>query len=164
MKTRKLILSVILILAVLGFVGNSTTPKNAYAQEKPTIEDLVGTWVNEKSIQHVKWIIKPDGNVERYKYIDSKWPTHPFKILIIKDSWVDKDGNKYLKALCREVVGGEPIGCYWFSLWRTNELGTVLEWNAIEDFEPRLDDVPEKYPTEIDPNSYDFIYRIYYRQ
>ena len=46
-----LILGVILIFVVLVISGNSVTIKEAYAQEKPSIEDIVGIWwVNTKMI------------------------------------------------------------------------------------------------------------------
>jgi len=49
---------------------------------------------------------------------------------------------------------------------RINASGNVLEYNRYEDWEPLSedDDVSEKYPTEIDPNSLDSYYFIFYRQ
>ena len=65
MKNRILILDAILILTVLVFIANSITPKKTYAQEKPTIEDLVGTWINEEMKQFaVGRVIRKD----RYKF------------------------------------------------------------------------------------------------
>ena len=96
MKTIKLILGVILILAVLGFVGNSITPKKAYAQEKPTIDDIVGTWVNEEMFWD-KWIFNSDMTWEDYTYLDQKLPDGS-GTFTIKDSWIDENGNKFFQV------------------------------------------------------------------
>ena len=164
MKTIKLILGVILTLAVLGFVGNYITPKKAYAQEKPSIEDLVGTWINEEMTIE-KIVIKSDGTFLRYMYADAKFPNHT-NMITIKDSWVDEKGNKYYKIYAPGYKL-ERLDSHHFDLMRINESGTVLEMNrrdSLEFYKSEYQDVPEAYPTEIDPNSYDFLYYIYYRQ
>ena len=163
MKTIKLILGVILILVVLGFVGNSITTKKAYAQEKPTIKDLVGTWINEEMMWD-KLVVEPDGAWFYYKRTTDKFPRYE-GMITFRDSWIDENGNKYIKTHTLGYVFEEPR-FHFFDLNRLNKAGTVWEFNSYEDFEYRSekDDVPEKYPTEIDPHPTDSVYRIYYRQ
>ena len=85
---------------------------------------------------------------------------------IIKDSWGDSNGNKYYKIHVIIWIK-EEYGWRYFVLMRLNESGTVLEWNhhhrdVIRSEEE--DDVPENYPTEIGPDIFGSVYRIYYRQ
>ena len=163
MKNRTLIL-VVLIMAVLLIAGSYSTGKKAYAQDIPSIEDIVGTYVNEE-MPREKVVIKSDGTFLHYIHITDPFPSDTNNI-IIKDSRVDKNGNKYYKNYITVYVL-ERLTWHHFDLMRLNESGTVLEFNRKDSLEfnkSEYQDVPEVYPTEIDPNSLDFYYRIYYRQ
>ena len=146
-------------MAVLFIAESCATGKKIYAQEKPTIEDLAGTWVNTEMVFD-KGVIKNDGTSEYYKYLTVDIP-YPVFTYTIEDSWVDKKGNKFFKVFKIEVPG--PI--HFFELVRINESGTVLEVNIIMDSLYKIgDDISKKFPSEINPRSFEDSYYIYYRQ
>jgi hypothetical protein len=152
----------VLIIAFTAFIGSCETTKRAHVAKE---EELYGTWVNEE-MDFEKMVIQPDGTLLIYQYsdINPNLPTFTF-MNTIKESWVDKNGKKYFKIHSLQYFLEEPrLHC--FVLFRINESGTVLEVNYTQDYEYRSeeDDVPEKYPAEINPNSLDFSYWIYYRQ
>jgi len=163
MKIRTLILGVILIFVVLVIVGNNVTIKKAYAQEKPSIDDIVGIWwVNTKMI-YDKFILPTNGTRAIYHYLDQKEHLPSLNLTFtIEDSWVDKDRNKYFKVHAIQDLRGMP-GFHFFEIWKINEAGTVFELNSYEDALRREGD-PDKYPAGINPHPTDSSYFIYYLQ
>ena len=145
MKTRTLVLILIIVLAVLIVIGSCATGGKAV---KAPIESVYGAWANpdyNTTGQSAKLIYKPDGTYKEYSHTDITMGQGPYEYTI-PESWIDSDGNKYYKV---DLVWGiETL----YELWRINETDTVLElvFSNID------------YPSEIDPNH--FNYRILYRQ
>ncbi len=71
-------------MAVLIIAGSYTIGKNAYAQEKPSIEDIAGNWVNTE-ITMDKLIYETDGTWIHYMYLIVDLPTFG-GTFIIEDS------------------------------------------------------------------------------
>ena len=146
MRTRKFVLGLILVLAVLVISGSCATGKKAV---KAPIESVYGTWANldyNTKDYTAKCKIRPDGIIEVASHTEleyHQWDDITFTII---ESWMDSDGNKYYK-----VDDAHGIDT-WYELWRINEIDSVLEyvWSKID------------YPSEIDPNHPN--YRILYRQ
>lgn len=159
MKTIKLILGVILILIVLGIVGNYAIGTDEYV---PTKNDVIyGTWVNEE-MGYEKIIITTDSTRELYHYLNQKLPT-AIDTFTIDDSWVDENGNKFFKV--HLIPKGKPE-VYVYAIWKINKSGDVLELNRYIDWESRKGDPkdPKKYPAEVNPDDLGSLYYIYYRQ
>ena len=152
----------ILVLFILIVVGSCATNRMASTQQKPTIEDLIGTWVNEEMAWD-KIDIKNDGTWLWYRYLTTENPVAD--TLILTDSWIGKDGIKYFKIHSIEWRG--EVGEHAFIFMRLNELGSVIDWNVYHApiLEGKDYDAPDKYPTEINLQpSTGIIYKIYYRQ
>ncbi|UCB46444.1 MAG: M56 family metallopeptidase, partial [Spirochaetota bacterium] len=160
MKIKYFILVVILVSAFIVLVGSCETSKKAHV----AIEEgeLYGSWVNEEMVFD-KMVIHSDGTLLLTRFVDSNLPTYTFMITT-KDSWSDKNGNKYFKSRITQYIDERPL-CQSFILMRINEPGTVLELNINFDAGLYEDDIPENYPNEINPGSYDSdSYWMYYRQ
>ncbi len=158
MKTKTLVSILILVLAVLIIAGSCATHKNVYAQEKPSVEDIAGTWVNT-DMKTDKFIMKTDGTWVDYQYLTVDKPSYT-GTFTIDDSWVDKKENKYFKI---HSIMEEGLGVHSFHVWKLNESGTTLEINSHTDHFYREGDT-KKYPAGINPHPTDSYYRIYYRQ
>ncbi len=145
-------------MAVLIIAGNYAVGKKAYAQEKPTIEDIAGTWVNTEMTMD-KIVYKTDATWSHYTYLTVDIPTFE-GTFTIEDILVDKKGNKFFKVIKKP----SSINMYIFELVRINESGTVLELIVRDDFEYKSrDDISEKFPSEINPRSLEGTYLIMYR-
>jgi len=163
MKVRTPLVSIIIfVLSIIIVVGSCATNRRASTQEKPTIDDLIGTWINEEMAWD-KIVIKNDGTWLWYRYLTTEYPIAD--TLILTDSWIGKDGIKYFKIHSIERHG--DVGIHAFIFMRLNETGTVIDWNVYHasTLEGKDYDAPDKYPTEIilKPSG-GIIYKIYYRQ
>ncbi len=153
MKTRNLILSVILIFAVLVLLMSCATGKKAYVAKEN--EEIYGTWVNteyhtsEIYFLPQKIITKPDGTFEMYDGMaDIAHLTYKYTII---GKWTDSEGNIWYKLITEH--GGKTYGAKpFYELHKISNSG--LTWERASS--------TEAYPTEIDPDH--LMYFIYYRQ
>ena len=152
MKTRNIILRVILIFAVLVLLISCATGKKAYVAREN--EEIYGTWVNTsygttKDFFPQKRIINPDGTLEEYGGM-ADIAHFPGKYTII-DKWTDSEGNIWYKLITE--YGGKTYGAKpFYELHKISNSG--LTWEFVSS--------TEAYPTEIDPDHP--MYFIYYRQ
>ena len=152
MKTRTLTLGVIMILAVLIFIGNYASGDDNYILTEN--EEIYGTWVNPdypKSNVETwfpqKIIIKPGG---LYEYYSSRFDLVPGSIsaFTFTAKWKDSEGNVWYRMIWKWKSEGNPR----YEIGMINNSGQTWEFiNSYDD-----------YPTEIDPNNPE--YHIYYRQ
>ncbi len=129
MKTRTLILVLILIMALLVF----------FAGKKISIDETYGTWVNsdynEKG-QSAKTINNPDGTYEWYSKDTDTEPAWIGKYTVT-DSWHDRKGNFWVKSTFVTV----DTGFSGYILSKYSKDGTTWEgvWSALD------------YPDEMSP-------------
>ena len=165
MKTRTLVSSLILVLALLIIAGSCATKKRMVKDS----EELYGTWINEEYKATVApfeiTVFNPNGTMSMYRTEKAHWETdvevleggwipcdtHTYTI---EDKWTDSDGNVWYKV--EAIAGGyekvSPITAYL--LIKISDSNRVLEFMV-----GRI-----VYREEIDPTEVDYTYRIYYRQ
>ena len=138
MKTRTLVLVIVTLFAV----------SVSFADDKITIEDTYGTWVNSDYnvvYKPAKSIYYSDGTYEIFsREIDTE-PAITGKNTIT-DSWYDEEGNLWVKNTWVEV---SSTG---YGLFKFSDCGKVLEyvWSEVD------------YPDEVSPIAGN--YWIQYRQ
>ncbi|UCB46660.1 MAG: hypothetical protein JSV25_04360 [Spirochaetota bacterium] len=152
MKTRTLIIGVVVILAVLIIIGNYAIGEDEYVLTEN--EEIYGTWVNTnypksnvKSWFPQKIIIKPGGI---YEYYSSRLDLVPASISTFTFSakWIDSEGNVWYRMIWKWKGEGDLR----YEIGKINKSGQT--WEFINSW--------DAYPTEIDPNNPE--YHIYYRQ
>ena len=97
MKTRTLISSVILIMAILLIVGSCATGKKAISDED-FLEVFSGTWINTDIRINQKKINYHDGTWEMYGKVNNTIPIFTGKEIIL-EKWVDSKGTIWYKFL-----------------------------------------------------------------
>jgi hypothetical protein len=141
MKTRVLSLVVTMIFVV----------SISFAEDKITIEDTYGTWINSdynvKQYGRAKEINHPDGTAEWYYRVTDIEPGFTLKYTI-KDSWYDKEGNFWIKCTFYTIEENSTS----YMLFKFSNSGKIREsvWSGV------------KYPDEMSPIGGN--YRIHYRQ
>jgi hypothetical protein len=148
MKTRTFVSILILVLAVLIFVGNE-----AFAEEIDVYKKLSGTWINKEydgiSEYHMgKYVIKPDGTFDAYADTSDISRLYFGEIISIDEKWIDSEGNFWYKFTSVSHVTHRQR----YELGKIHSSGNV--WELIS--------LSYDYPNELDPNHGK--YRIYYRQ
>jgi hypothetical protein len=135
MKTRILVLLILLIPSVLFFLGGSCDSNGG-----GVTATMTGTWVNpdyDEVENSAKSVSTDNGDgtftVANYDTVSDTEPKETFTVTLT-DEWTDAEGNVFLKIYFMD--NGEHIYM--------------------------LSDVD--YPTEIDPDRADELYQIYYRQ
>jgi len=158
MKTRKLVIILILIAAVLIIVGSCATGKKIITVND-AMKQFEGVYINTEYSGSMKdaqkIVIASDGRIERWlKATQTTFSIRgEYKIV---ESWKDSKGNIY----CKVDVIWRGIGTK--ELWRLDKARITFERNWIFA-------VQEEHPTEINPNpdpnvSITIYYQIYYRQ
>jgi hypothetical protein len=156
MKTRALILILILILTVLIFSESCATSKKAYVSSEYVLKELTGTWYNEEYENPTitawpKYIVRSDGSFEECKeFSGSTEPNcRPGKYISIDKAWTDLKGNIWYEAKYKFDWMDQEF-CY--EIGKISNEGKVVEsvWSFIE------------LPTEVDSENIN--YEIYYRQ
>jgi hypothetical protein len=150
MKTRSLFFVIILLSAV----------SVSFAGDKISVDQFYGTWINENyneyRYHHAKVIFNPDGPFAYYENINDTKPK-VFGTFILKDSWVDSEGNIWI--LEDEYVGtyfeGKKVSHYYIN--KISNSGRTLE-------SFRHSSNVGQYPEEKDLNPNDSWYRVHYRQ
>ena len=149
MKTRTLVLILILVFAVLIVLGSCATGKGSYKRDFK--KDFIGTWINPEynkwteSRLFAKLVIKSDSLMMAY---DAETSEIPIEITMrIDDRWTDINGFTYYKVFV-EWSGYLTI----HELWCIDESKQTFELNWYR----------ASYPDEINPKS--GRYQIYYRQ
>ena len=145
MKTRTLILVVILIMAVLIITGSCATTKTSLPTNN--IDELVGTWANPENRTSKtghpfgKMVFKPDKTVDLYDNADSEKPIYSFSSIDVKEKWIDRKGAYYYEAYLNHP-GGLSYG-----LIKISSDGKILEMMFL--FIAK-DISQDKLPAEID--------------
>jgi hypothetical protein len=126
----------------------------AGSKKEASLEDFYGEWVTidyskATPSKPAKVICSVEGVITEYPSILSSKPSNSATFSVV-DSWVDLQGNLYLKVNCNYAESGSAHST--FDLWKLDSSGSVWEFNR------RLTDFPEK----IDPN--DPNYMIFNRQ
>jgi hypothetical protein len=142
MKPTTLILVIVLFIAV----------SISFADDKITIEDTYGTWVNpdyEWGIYEEVIILNPDGTIVGY---DKETDTEPEYTIqsTITDSWNDNEGNLWIE------LDGPGVGVFgdFYIYWLNKFSKKGMVWESVFSF--------VDYPDELSPIG--GIYTIYYRQ
>ncbi len=129
MKTRALILVVILIFATIVL----------FAGKKISIEETYGTWVNSDYNEKGQWakiIINPDGTYALYNKDTDTEPAWPGKYTVT-DSWHDRKGNLWVKSTFVNDIDYASA----YILEKISKDGLTMEWVwSMAD-----------YPTEMSP-------------
>jgi len=145
MKTRIVITNVILIFAVLIFIGNYAIGEDEYVPAEN--EEIYGTWVNPSyrtGVGELYWawfaqkmIYKPGGTLEAYDAVaDIGHFSAEYKII---DKWSDSEGNTYYKLYTKwgdKTYGQKTV----YELHKVSNSGLTLEYINTYD----------EYPTEFD--------------
>ena len=165
MKSRTLVICLILVLVLLIIVGSCASGKNAYV--KYPDEELYGTWINTEykgsTVPFTIRVFNPDWTFEAYRLGLSVWEEDVEKTeegwipaehgtYKIEDKWMDTDGNAWykIKMAVGDVEDYEMGIC---GLIRLSDSNNTFEMSfAFMD-----------YPAEIDPNNEQGYYRIRYR-
>jgi hypothetical protein len=155
MKDRTFVLILILYTAVLVIAGSCGTMRKAYVAQED--EAFYGTWVNPDygGLAKVEKVVHdPDGVLRFYSTATSTKESWRAKF-IITGKWTDAQGNIWYQWLETEGEGGAIVdtGDYYF-LGKISDAGRVIEMSFSS----------YDYPTEVNPDSLKYDYRIYYRQ
>jgi hypothetical protein len=129
MKTRKLLISIMLLSAVSMLHAANT-------------EEYWGTWVNREYDAYpskpAMFILTPDGKFAEYGKESDAGPLFTGTITI-KEKWTDSEGNIWYKV----AFSPDFFAITVYRLMKLSNSGKTLEeiWS------------PSQVPTEIDPNS-----------
>jgi hypothetical protein len=152
MKPRTLIAGIILILALIAFLGSCATRKKAISEED-FFETWSGTWINtDYGGDKVKKIItRPDGTREFFGLLTSTMVMGKDKITIL-DQWVDSKGTIWYRGHWEFILPTDTKG---YEMGKISDSGNTLERIFAS----------EDYPIEEwEPDRFEYNYRIYYRQ
>ena len=149
-QTRTLVSILILVLAVLIVIESCATYEKAY---KKDYKFFARTLINEEYNSHpfsAKYVLKRDGTWYTYEKTtdtEKRFTGH----YIIKEKWIDSEGNSWYKMHTWEgdIVEGKPS---YYELDKFSKSGKVWEYISYAD----------DYPIEIDESIFE--YHIYYRQ
>ena len=110
-----------------------------------TIEDLVGTWINEEYAEigvsySAKEVVSSDGVLKTYDKLTDTKQRNAYK-LAIDESWYDEKGDIWFKCVWERIGATAEVDTidFYYSLNRLSNSGTVWEccWKASD------------YPTEL---------------
>lgn len=159
-----LLLILILVIAVLIITGSCATGKKIISTNK-AMRQFEGVYVNTEysgyaDLHPQKRIISSDGKMEIYTKVSRGSPTFKAEYMI-EESWSDSTGIIYSTV----IVKWTPTSNTSRELWKLNKKRNTFEVNF--NLYSIYEDVSQKYPNKIDPNSETFpksIYSIWYRQ
>jgi hypothetical protein len=146
MKTRTFVLLIVLLLVV----------SLSFAEDKITIEDTYGTWVNSDynfGMADAVIILNPDGTASGYGEETDTEPASTW-IRTIEESWNDSEGNLWIKCISSsgETTGQKCLDQVGYELNKFSNSGLV--WECVW--------MVSGYPKEMSPVAGN--YGIYYRQ
>ena len=111
---------IVLIFVLISFLATSVS----FAEDKISIDPVVGTWVNKDYDKVQKWgkfIVNPDFTYEGFN--DPTRTTVPdTRTIIIDESWSDAEGNIYYKLTVKTSWGRIT-----YELWKLDSSQKVLE-------------------------------------
>jgi beta-lactamase regulating signal transducer with metallopeptidase domain len=157
MKTRNVLLIIVLFLVFVILVASCATGKKAYVTKDFVLKELTGTWVNEdynepSLMASAKVIVEHDGSYLLFKYTqETNAATANKGKFFLEEMWTDPKGNIWYKARLEEDWA-EFLDELLYEMGKISNHGNDWElvWSSVE------------YPDEIDPNNAN--YRIHYRQ
>ena len=149
MKSRTLVLILILVLAVLMIItGGRATEKMTYVSKE---YEIYGTWVNPDYNNTDRWskiVFYPNGVDHCYRE-DTDTVVGLEEEFTLTDKWIDSKRNIFYA-----MRFNLELDLYWlFCLLKISNSGKILEYDVSFD----------DYPKEIDPKK-SGLYSIYYRQ
>ena len=136
MKTSALVVTFILTLTILIFVGSCSTNKMAYISKE---YEIYGTWGNPDAklvIQFGKMVFRINGVVDSYNTITSTTPMS--KKFVITNKWIDATGNVMYTII---IDMGTEIELL-YGLVKISDSGKTLELSISK----------SDYPKEMDPD------------
>ena len=148
MKTRKIIVSPVLILCVFAMMASCATNKMAYASKD---YEIYGTWFNPDYVvkgREAVFVFNPNNLFESYDTLEKEklryrcWYD-------ITGKWIDRKGNIWYTLIC--ILNDRSWNYY---LAKISNSGKTLE----------LMSSASDYPKEINPNNIGGVYKILYRQ
>jgi len=119
MQTRRIVLILILVLAVLIIAGSCATRKKAISIEEAS-EIRSGKWVNESYTDPLV-VVYPDGRFEQYYDLQQE-RLAVSGISEIYESWRDSEGVLWYRAHYQNSVGWEG-----YVLGKISNSGNTLE-------------------------------------
>ena len=159
MKTRMLVLILILVFTVLIVIGSCATGKKIISVDD-AMKKYSGVYVNtecsgEGYTHPQKKVITSDGRIEDWALVTSTNPSRKCEYKVAK-SWMDSKGNTYC------TVDAKLHEARTKGLWKLDKSGKILEVNYKIT-------VRGEYPKKIDPNPDPNViptlhYCIWYRQ
>jgi hypothetical protein len=152
MKIRTLVSILILVLAVLIIAGSCATRRKAIAEED-FFQAWSGTWINTDyggGDTGQKIINRPDGTQEIYNMSTSTTVSHQHKYTIT-DMWIDSKGDIWYTSNWKDLFHGTTGN----EMGKINDSGNTWEYLSAG----------EEHPIEEwEPDRFEYIYKIYYRQ
>ena len=151
MKTRTLIAGILLIFALIAFLGSCATKRKAISEED-FFEVWSGTWINTEygKSRSQKLIYYSDGRWESYVQVTNTVHDDWGEIIIL-DKWLDSKGTIWY----REHWESSHFGSKGYAMGKISNSGNTLEviWAS------------ESYPIEEwEPDRFEYTYEIRYRQ
>ena len=146
MKTRTLILIVILFTSVVFGIGSCVSDKMAYISKE---YEIYGTWVNpdyNKETLLGKVVFHPNGIMEGYGAATGPAASDEAEF-VITNKWTDSKGNIWYTIIYKFFVQWE------YGLLKISNSGKTLEFAY-----------GNEYPKEIDSSDIHSVYLILYRQ
>lgn len=141
MRLRSFHLFIILILVIPVIVTGGS-------KRKASVDDVHGEWFTIDYSEALpsppaKVICSIDGTLSEYSNLSSNEPQDRGTFSII-ESWVDEQGNLYLKVNCAYE---KPDSIHnTFDLWKLDSSGTVWELNrSLTDFPSKIDRTDPSY-------------------
>ena len=141
MRKRSLLISIMLVLVLPVIVTGGS-------KRSVSVDDVRGEWYtvdynNAHPSPPAKVICGLDGTISEYPNLSSKEPQDRGTFSII-DSWVDEQGNLYLKVNCKYE---KPESVHnTFDLWKLDRDGTIWELNRnLTEFPSRIDRTDPSY-------------------
>ena len=150
MKIRRLVFSLISVLAIIALIGSCATRRKAISEED-FLKTFSGTWINTDLKAEQKIVNYPDGTREVFGVLTSTTVSWKDKITIL-DQWLDAKGTIWYRGYW-EVIS--PTVAKGYEMGKISDSGNTLEflWAG------------EDYPIEEwEPDRFEYNYEIYYRQ
>ncbi len=134
------LLNVVIVIAPIIFGAGS--------KKESSLGDLYGEWFSvdyneEAPSKPARVFCSIDGVITEYQSLFSSGPSNRATFSVV-DSWVDSQGNLYLKVHCNYSEPGSEHST--FDLWKIDSSGSVWEFNRkFTDFPDEIDSHDPSY-------------------
>jgi hypothetical protein len=141
MKTKTLIVILVITFILLGGVGGFAASKKTPIESEIIYDVLTGTWINrdyEEKNKSAKLVIHRDGSYDKYLKVNSEkrsaWSEYEVVV-----AWIDSEGTYWYRAITHSVSYVSPdknefgridtTKSVWEYVWSTLEIPEDWEWN-----------------------------------